>query len=346
MKQRDNYIDLCRAGAMVLVVLHHCGIPRVGDYILSFHMPLLFMITGMTFHYSFSGSKCIGSYFRKRFQQLMIPYFLWEFITFMLTACFVLLHVGELRIDSVVQAFKSIILCLNIESYKDITGRLWFLPAATVSSCVVFVFLKGKDKLKKIDTGNIFLPVCAILVLGLAIAKYYLIDGRWPFTLDISLFSIFYIIVGYYVWNLLEIIRKKSVLLRVFLLIISIFLWLYGYKSCDAPFLMFINSYGNIYMALYTSIMGSLVFLLIMDLIRRVSVDLQNSKSIQWLNKNSIDIFPAHLQILKVIKRFTYISSSEIINCVLTVVSCFILLYFYISFVNAAKLFAKKDYKK
>lgn len=44
-KNRDGYIDILRGTAMILVLLHHAGF-RWGKYILGFHMPFFFILSG------------------------------------------------------------------------------------------------------------------------------------------------------------------------------------------------------------------------------------------------------------------------------------------------------------
>ena len=44
-KNRLEYLDFLRGAAMLLVLLHHSNVPN-GEWILSFHMPLLFALSG------------------------------------------------------------------------------------------------------------------------------------------------------------------------------------------------------------------------------------------------------------------------------------------------------------
>lgn len=44
-RQRDALVDFLRGAAMLLVLLHHSGCP-LGPYILAFHMPHFFVLSG------------------------------------------------------------------------------------------------------------------------------------------------------------------------------------------------------------------------------------------------------------------------------------------------------------
>jgi len=46
---RIQLLDFLRGAGMLLVVLHHSDIPH-GHWILAFHMPLLFFLSGYTLH--------------------------------------------------------------------------------------------------------------------------------------------------------------------------------------------------------------------------------------------------------------------------------------------------------
>lgn len=45
ISSRDEQIDFLRGGAMIFVLFHHSGFP-LGGYILAFHMPLFFVLSG------------------------------------------------------------------------------------------------------------------------------------------------------------------------------------------------------------------------------------------------------------------------------------------------------------
>lgn len=49
-KKRIEYIDAAKAIAIMLVIIGHChwlgAIPRLGNLIYTFHMPLFFMVSG------------------------------------------------------------------------------------------------------------------------------------------------------------------------------------------------------------------------------------------------------------------------------------------------------------
>lgn len=57
LPKRNEEIELIRGAAMILVFIHHAGFP-LGHYILGFHMPFFFLLSGYLYasHNSFDRS--------------------------------------------------------------------------------------------------------------------------------------------------------------------------------------------------------------------------------------------------------------------------------------------------
>lgn len=64
---------------MLLVLLHHSSVPN-GEWILAFHMPLLFLLSGYADAHrerlGLSHPRKFTEYFFNRFRRLVVPYFL------------------------------------------------------------------------------------------------------------------------------------------------------------------------------------------------------------------------------------------------------------------------------
>ena len=75
---RIDLYDFSRGYAMLLVLLQHAGIP-LWRYILTFHMPLFFFLSGIVSE----GRKLpsFKDYVWNRFKRLMIPYFLFGIVS-------------------------------------------------------------------------------------------------------------------------------------------------------------------------------------------------------------------------------------------------------------------------
>ena len=90
MKERKKYIDIAKGIAMILVIMGHCK--YINNYLhvwlYSFHMPLFFILSGMTF--SVKNKPHFKDFLKNKFFKLLIPYFLlllvmWPISTIMKT---------------------------------------------------------------------------------------------------------------------------------------------------------------------------------------------------------------------------------------------------------------------
>ena len=82
-KERILWIDQLRGIAMFFVVLGHVALPReVQSVIYSFHMPLFFIISGLTLNDEKIRRTPIKEYIWNKFQKLIIPYFWMCFAVF------------------------------------------------------------------------------------------------------------------------------------------------------------------------------------------------------------------------------------------------------------------------
>lgn len=86
--QRDNTVDFLKGMAILLVAIGHFNpVQQVGDFIYSFHMPLFFFLSGITFWYSYGAKLHKGNNIKstlnilgKRFASLLLPYISWSII--------------------------------------------------------------------------------------------------------------------------------------------------------------------------------------------------------------------------------------------------------------------------
>ena len=84
--KRNEMIDFIRGGAILLVMIQHCGAPYA-EIILSFHMPFFFLLSGYLYNYrEFEKRSDFANFFRNQFRRLIIPY-LWFELFDLLVSC-------------------------------------------------------------------------------------------------------------------------------------------------------------------------------------------------------------------------------------------------------------------
>ena len=131
--KRIDWIDYAKGLGIILMVIGHYQYLNsdINKWIFSFHMPLFFLISGFL-----TSSKNIeyGKYIIKRFKQLFIPFFLFGFITYLLSFI-----VGK---SYPIQEF-----ILNI--FNNRGAGMWFLHTLFLVN-ILYLFLYKLRKIKKI----------------------------------------------------------------------------------------------------------------------------------------------------------------------------------------------------
>lgn len=197
MSKRIEYIDIARGIGILLVVMGHNDFAVVSPFgyklIYSFHMPLFFFLSG----YFLNITSGFWSFFRKRFNSLLKPYFFTIFLIY-----FVSISFGKMGFQT---AITRITKALYGAGYYLDWVQLWFLPHLFVVSLYAFLFYAILSKVESRWVRWLLL----FLTLGLAslflqtfypfsfsiLGKDYKFFGL-PFSLDLVLLSGFFFILG------------------------------------------------------------------------------------------------------------------------------------------------------
>lgn len=318
MLKRDNFIDFLRGSVMLLVLLHHAGIGGgIGKVILGFHMPLFFCISGFLMYKGGTVQKYnIVVFSKKRFSSLLIPYIYFEFMNLILSEAISVVSNNHINL---LEAVKSILFCINTESYPGISLRLWFLPCIFVCNLLMYgilTYYKGRCPLWNLGA----------FLLGSWIFSDY-IKVRMPFTIDIALMGTFFMLLGYKYGKYIELFwseKRKYMNLSVAVgaaLILVICVWFN-----KSPFYMYQHQYGNYLFSVSGAIAGCLFWILI---VKEIYSKLNNKacllhKILVWYGKNSLCVFPVHIDVLYILRyvlRYLKLAYWEVYFILMTVIS-------------------------
>ncbi|MCH5337433.1 MAG: acyltransferase family protein [Acetatifactor sp.] len=136
-EERLNYLDMLKGIGIVLVVLGHT--PTLSEdirtWIISFHMPLFFIVSGILFAFKDSSREPFRPYLSKRFKSTMIPYFWFSLLNIGIDVCRLYVrpeNVGaEVITEDILQTF----------SFFGISV-LWFLSTAFLGELCLYGLLK------------------------------------------------------------------------------------------------------------------------------------------------------------------------------------------------------------
>lgn len=145
---RDKSLDIMKGIGILLVVFAH--VFYHGGIIYQFHMPLFFILSGAAMTYSSSGYS-----FKKKFKNLLVPYFIFSFICFFYWA-FIESKFRPLHDDAIfgdffsvnikLQQLVNIFTAINCKSAFIYNAVLWFLPCLFMAE-----FLYSKIKSTKVE---------------------------------------------------------------------------------------------------------------------------------------------------------------------------------------------------
>lgn len=195
MSKRIEWADIAKGIAIILVVVGHSVSPTglANKAIYAFHMPFFFFIFG----YLFDSSRHINSFkwfIWNRFKRLMIPYFATGLIVFAYWY-FIQRHAtGDLNtpraIFDILQRGFLYGAGQAVEQYPNVTpiGPMWFLPCLFVASVIFWVITRIPNQI--VQWG-----LCiAGAVTGYSLGK----DLFMPWSVDISLFALVFMMAGRY----------------------------------------------------------------------------------------------------------------------------------------------------
>lgn len=293
-QNRIELLDFLRGIGMLLVLIHHSDLPNdYGKWILAFHMPFMFFLSGYTISLR-SHSDRFLHFVSSRFQRLVIPYFLFEGLNFFVWSASLYLQGGW---QDVTEAVTAILACLNTEGYTGYYGRLWFWPCMFVSDIYFYCILRLSPK--QDTTKKIFLLAMIPIMFVLSWISCHMIPSRLPFTTDTALMATGFLLTGYLLSDQITwLLQKRHPLADIILLLISLLVMrltvLGGKSSC----MMFINLYGHYGYTLCAAYSGILAATILTKFLYMFMKNWNFLKSlILWYGYHSLGTFPVHLSI-------------------------------------------------
>lgn len=289
--KRIDWIDNAKALAIILVVIGHAGIPvLINSYILSFHMPLFFVVSGFLYNEDKYSSVPLIEYAKKRFKRLIVPYLWFSVATVMLST--VIQYIVKGKLISLVYPILSILLCTNIKNSDMIESVLWFLPCIFVVELLFVSF-------RKFTKSN---AITIVFVIMLSIISYILsitIGHKIPFTIDIAFFALLFYGIGF-------VLKKEALLFMsnisdskrkaIMVALIGFSISLLSVYMNSSNLLMYINQYGNYFWTIIGAFGGVITWLSISTMFTVNAVTL-------FFSKNSLLVFVIHLKILFISNR-------------------------------------------
>ena len=300
-ENRLNYIDFARGIGIILVILGHISYLSEASriFIVSFHMPLFFVISGLLIYMKKEEERDLGDTVKRKAKRMMVPYYIYSAVGILIYIVYYLLTGRDGGIPTVI---SDIVETLTLYGYSV----MWFLPAIFGAE-ILFIWLLKKTRIPLVLT--VILTAIA-MVLNVFLEQANAVHGQQ------SVFSVFHLIAvmllripvcasftaaGYYIskaWDktgslgpgrFSKLTIPADIFIGVDLLILT---WVISRINSvtDLHYLIF----NNVFFYYIAAIAGSFGVLLLGKALEG-AMDTPPLKLIRYFGKNSLIIMVTHL---------------------------------------------------
>ncbi|MCR5735352.1 MAG: acyltransferase family protein [Lachnospiraceae bacterium] len=314
-KKRIDYFDLARGIGIILVIIGHIEYMPIEfhTFVISFHMPLFFVISGMLLFINREAEKELPSFVKKRAHGIMLPYLYFSLIYIVV---YVFYYLIKDRTVMWQQARTNLVSSLTLNGISV----LWFLPALFISE-VVFIFLV--KKIKTLAAPAVIVLFIISLILNRALQMNYLAYSTTaPYMLALMILRaficMFFIGFGYFFFLIREKllqkptgdphkdfwqgsserISKKEISSAIIDLLIgaALITAVVFFSRINLIIDLRACSFGNPYVYFTTAIFGSLGVIFLMKS-TEIIINRKPLFPLKYLGKNSLIIMLTHLDL-------------------------------------------------
>lgn len=290
-KPRVLWIDILRGFMMFVVIYGHITRFRpLQIHIYSYHMPIFFMISGMTF--AFNKVENTGRFIYNKFFALMIPYFLLNIYVSPLREW--LERVGECNNQSLLDLIKGILISNADSGYKMASNTTWFIPCLFITTVLVFLINKlAKSPLKTFIASLILLIIGQILKITTGSGSFWHIK--------VALVASVFYSFGYLFLSNIARIQDWMQKFKAFIWPLSAFFILGGcyisHKNGSCS--MIHNRYHNVYLYVISALMTSLAIIFIIMELSKSDKFIKLTRPVEFVGKNTLAYIAFQVPIMK-----------------------------------------------
>ena len=279
-KSRVSYIDIAKAIGIYLVILGHVvnvGTP-LKTILYTFHMPLFFILSGMTYKLPSDNSwQSIKERLKKKVSVLLIPYILFALIYSKLT-------------------FTNLA-CIGYSSWKTLKlagslSSLWFLMALFMSH--VYLLIVFKLMHKKYEGNAFVLLIIAIVLFTIGVIVPYGGKYGYPWMMNVAFVSSAFMLAGIMFRKWVCKFSDLTIAWRVVILIITLlaFIMMMPVNNPSPGYVLMADGlYGNAIVFAFTALLGSITVILFSQM---ADVFLSRQSYVLWVGRNTLGIYLIH----------------------------------------------------
>lgn len=292
VKIRDERIDILKVLGIAMIILAHVNPPEFIFQLRNFDVPLMVLISGMSFGLSYKNESFLG-YMWKRIKRLVFP--VWIF----LTAYFGLISIFDLQIEKLTYP-------ILLQSYLLIggIGYVWIIKVFLLVALVSPIIYQYNKNTKSTRTYLIGILVIFVLyeIISILSKSYFsseMAKNLTQFTHYIVPYSLVFAIgLRMSIMDLRTVIFCTGTSFLIFAALFSCFWWFNGYVVFTQA-----HKYPpTIYYFSYALFMSFLAWLLAPYAVKIINYFKFVKRAVMFIAENSIWIYLWHIPLLKLIE--------------------------------------------
>lgn len=297
MKKRIEWVDIAKTIGIFLVIANHFGTnfgnEKIVYAIAAFHMPLFFLLGGVTLRKINSRSELV-IYIKKRIKTILAPYLLWA-----------LLYCNDFTVKNMLK-----IVYANNRTLGISLPVLWFLPCMFTAYIFSLLIISLNNKVKMDRLFFIWPGLCWGIGYVITFGKPLPALG-YPFSIDVAIIAAGFMLIGYRIKDFFENFMNKLLMHRLIL-----YATILGGVTVTLAFLnteakigslgrvvMALSQYGNFPLFLIGGVTGSVFVVSLSMLLNR----LKWKKVIIKIGQSTILILAIHQQYINIIEKMVII---------------------------------------
>lgn len=299
MKQtRDMTIDIVKFIGIVLVVFAHTVTNEsLHNIIYCFHMPLFFIISGMTFFYSYRNKYTVKEFIKKKLKTIMIPYFIFLTLSFLYWITIERRFRANQNVD-MIGNFFNIFFCFIKSEWYEANIVMWFLPCLFSSEVIFFII---NDKIKNIK--SFWIAIIGITIIGFVLNNYKIF---LPWGIETAFLVQIFLASGYYInkYKIYEVkntFKMLTIITAITILVIAI--------NMNNNVSMLEHMYKNQLMFILGAFSGTNLVIILSTYIK--SLIRKTNNIIIYLGSNSLVIMMCHEPIKRIVIKIISILFRE-----------------------------------
>lgn len=291
MKNRIGYFDIAKGIGIILVVIAHIEYMPLDlrEYIVSFHMPAFFVISGMLMKLTGEKERPIKPLILHKLQRIMLPYLVFSII-------YPLVDLAKFGITGKGYSIQLFLQDLLAGVAMIGVSVLWFLPALFFSELIVLAAVKNAKK-----------PLVWFLLVLLFLALWqipFLVPGMALVMWRIIYCSVL-VMLGYVVFPFINKVSGYPVILLF--VSVALFVILYFTSLANGIVDLHFITFGNKALYYLNAMMGSLAMILLSIFIESKLMN-RIGRMLEFFGRHSLFIMITHINffVLYVSERLAF----------------------------------------